>query len=186
VSTTSRAAPLTLSPLALPDLLSAGIEKMLQPYADRVAFVRDGILSCDVALVDPDLLQDRAVDPVGRPLVAVTRAPEDLPAKVADELGVMAVVSPGATARELLRVVEQVVEQAASGDVDGGAAERRLTAREAAIVTLICQGSSNSQIARALFLSPNSVKSYIRTAYRKMGVTSRSQAVLWGVHRGVG
>jgi DNA-binding CsgD family transcriptional regulator len=28
------------------------------------------------------------------------------------------------------------------------------------------------------------VKTYIRTAYRKMGVTTRSQAVLWGVRNG--
>ena len=28
------------------------------------------------------------------------------------------------------------------------------------------------------------MKSYIRTAYRKMGVSSRSQAVLWGVDHG--
>jgi DNA-binding NarL/FixJ family response regulator len=28
------------------------------------------------------------------------------------------------------------------------------------------------------------VKSYIRSAYRKMGVATRSQAVLWGVAHG--
>jgi hypothetical protein len=28
------------------------------------------------------------------------------------------------------------------------------------------------------------VKTYIRTAYRRIGVTSRTQAVLWGVDNG--
>ena len=35
-----------------------------------------------------------------------------------------------------------------------------------------------------MFLSINSVKTYIRSAYRKIGVTPRSQAVLWGVENG--
>jgi NarL family two-component system response regulator LiaR len=34
-------------------------------------------------------------------------------------------------------------------------------------------------------LSINSVKTYIRTAYAKMGVTRRSQAVLWGIQHGM-
>ena len=59
-----------------------------------------------------------------------------------------------------------------------------LTCREAEVVALITQGLSNAEIARRSYLSINSVKSYIRTAYRKMGVTTRSEAVLWGVGYG--
>ena len=32
-----------------------------------------------------------------------------------------------------------------------------------------------------MFTSINTVKTYIRTAYRKIGVDSRTRAVLWGV-----
>ena len=42
-----------------------------------------------------------------------------------------------------------------------------------------------ARIARQLGLSMNTVKSHIRTAYRAMGVTSRTQAVLWAVEHGV-
>lgn len=59
-----------------------------------------------------------------------------------------------------------------------------LTDREAEIVALITQGKSNAEIAAVVFLSINSVKSYIRSAYRKMGVSSRTQAVLWGIEHG--
>jgi DNA-binding NarL/FixJ family response regulator len=59
-----------------------------------------------------------------------------------------------------------------------------LTARESEILALITQGRSNAEIARLTFLSMNSVKSYIRSAYRKIGVKSRTQAVLWGVQHG--
>lgn len=62
--------------------------------------------------------------------------------------------------------------------------EEGLTPREAEIIALITQGLSNQEIAGKTCLSINSVKSYIRTSYRKMGVTSRTNAVLWGLDHG--
>ncbi|MEP7180165.1 MAG: response regulator transcription factor [Pseudonocardiales bacterium] len=59
-----------------------------------------------------------------------------------------------------------------------------LTDREAEILALITQGKSNAEVAALTFLSPNTVKSYIRTIYRKIDVASRTQAVLWGVKHG--
>ena len=59
-----------------------------------------------------------------------------------------------------------------------------LTERELDVLELITQGHTNDEIAKRLFLSINSVKSYIRTSYRKMGVTSRTNAVLWGLEHG--
>ena len=59
-----------------------------------------------------------------------------------------------------------------------------LTEREAEIMALITQGNSNAEIAALTYLSINSVKTHIRNAYRKVGVTSRTQAVLWGVDHG--
>ena len=56
-----------------------------------------------------------------------------------------------------------------------------LTAREAELICLVTAGLRNSEVAVAMFLSVNSVKSYIRSAYRKMGVTHRAEAVLWGI-----
>lgn len=61
-----------------------------------------------------------------------------------------------------------------------------LTARELEMLELITRGMSNEEIASSLYLSINSVKTYIRTAYRKIGVNRRPQAVLWGVHHGFG
>jgi NarL family two-component system response regulator LiaR len=59
-----------------------------------------------------------------------------------------------------------------------------LTPREAEIMALITQGLTNQEIAAQAYLSINTVKSYIRAAYRKVDVTSRSQAVLWGIENG--
>ena len=60
-----------------------------------------------------------------------------------------------------------------------------LTARERETLALIATGRSNDEIAQEMRISLNSVKSYIRSAYRKTGVQSRSQAVLWAVTHGV-
>jgi len=67
----------------------------------------------------------------------------------------------------------------ASSEVD------QLTVRERETLALIATGRSNDEIAREMRISLNSVKSYIRSAYRKTGVQSRSQAVLWAVTHGV-
>ena len=60
----------------------------------------------------------------------------------------------------------------------------RLTGRERDVLGLIARGYSNQEVATRSFLSINSVKTYIRTAYRKIGVTSRSQAVIWCLTHG--
>ena len=54
-----------------------------------------------------------------------------------------------------------------------------LTDREAEILALITPRKSNADVAALTYLSPNTVKSYIRTTYCKIDVASRTQAVLW-------
>jgi len=69
-----------------------------------------------------------------------------------------------------------------AGDWPGRAAG--LSPREAEILALITQGLTNQEIADRVYLSINSVKTYIRTAYRKINVQRRPQAVLWGIANG--
>lgn len=75
-------------------------------------------------------------------------------------------------------------EQEVPHQLDWPGREDGLSARESEIIAMVTSGSTNVAIADACFLSINSVKSYIRSAYRKMGVERRSQAVLWGVRHG--
>ena len=69
-----------------------------------------------------------------------------------------------------------------AGDWPGRSAG--LSPREAEILALITQGLTNQEIADRVYLSINSVKTYIRSAYRKIKVERRAQAVLWGVENG--
>ncbi len=60
-----------------------------------------------------------------------------------------------------------------------------LSLREAEVIALITQGYTNPEIADRIFVTVNSLKSYIRSAYRKMGVERRAQAVRWGISYGM-
>ena len=62
--------------------------------------------------------------------------------------------------------------------------EEGLTDRESEVLALITQGMSNAEVADLTYLSPNTIKTYIRSIYRKIEVESRTQAVLWGVEHG--
>lgn len=52
-----------------------------------------------------------------------------------------------------------------------------LTAREAEVMQLLGEGWSQREIAGRLFVSPNTVKTHVRSCYRKLGATSRDGAL---------
>ena len=60
-----------------------------------------------------------------------------------------------------------------------------LTERERDVLELITNGYSNAEISRMLYLSLNTIKTYVRTSYRKVGAETRSQAIVWGVRHGL-
>lgn len=62
--------------------------------------------------------------------------------------------------------------------------EEGITQRESEVLALIVQGLSNAEIASRTHLSINSVKTYIRSCYRRIGAENRTQAALWAVEHG--
>ena len=52
-----------------------------------------------------------------------------------------------------------------------------LSEREREVVTEISRGATNAEIARALYLSPHTVKEHTSSIYRKLGVRNRAAAV---------
>lgn len=54
-----------------------------------------------------------------------------------------------------------------------------LSARESEILTLVLRGKKRRDIAETLHLSENTVKTYTRTLYAKIGVASRDELYAW-------
>nr|WP_243845342.1 helix-turn-helix transcriptional regulator [Microbacterium halimionae] len=61
--------------------------------------------------------------------------------------------------------------------IPAAAARPKLTERELAVVRQLARSESVAEIAAALVVSPNTVKSQLRSIYRKLGVNSRAHAL---------
>lgn len=78
-------------------------------------------------------------------------------------------------------VTERVAMRASNGDGGLGV----LTPRELQVARLMSSGLRNRDIADKLCLSERTVKYHVTNIYSKLGVSSRSELVLWGVRHGL-
>jgi DNA-binding NarL/FixJ family response regulator len=110
-------------------------------------------------------------------------------AQLADALdaGARAYVLKEAPLQDLLRAIDTVlaggtyVDPVLAGSLTAaavaGARTVQLTARERDILRLIADGLTNEQVARQLYLSPETVRTHVRKAMRKLDADTRTQAV---------
>ncbi len=128
----------------------------------------------------------RLVDEEAIVVVVVTR---DLRSDLTDrarDAGADLFVSAHATAREIRSAVRDAADLPDGAGGPGGAGGvPRLSPRERDVLVRIASGLSNKEICEELFLSINSVKTHIRSAYRKIEVVSRAQAVRWCLSNGL-
>jgi DNA-binding CsgD family transcriptional regulator len=68
----------------------------------------------------------------------------------------------------------------------GMRARRRLTSREKEILGLAAEGMQTTQIANRLFVSTQTVRSHFKNIYPKLGVNSRTEAVIVALQQGMG
>jgi PAS domain S-box-containing protein len=61
-----------------------------------------------------------------------------------------------------------------------------LTPREREVLTLVCRGRSDPEIATELKLARNTVRNHVASLYQKLGVNRRSALVVWARERGIG
>lgn len=54
-----------------------------------------------------------------------------------------------------------------------------LTPRERDVLELICEGLPDKKIAARLNLALNTIRNHVATVYSKLGVHSRSEAIVW-------
>lgn len=60
-----------------------------------------------------------------------------------------------------------------------------LSSREIEVLRLVAQGEPNKRIARRIGITENTVKTYLRRAYRKLGCHTRSAATAAAVRQGL-
>ena len=182
---------------------------MLAPYADRIQVVEldssvPVIRNVDVTLydtfgkaqVDGDDINEVVANPCAGKVVIYTWNMHPVLVDEALTKGCAGYLDKGLTGEELVdflvRIGDGDVIVSPTLDVDDHEDPSSdigqwpgqsvgLSARESEVVALITQGYTNNDIASRSYLSINSVKSYIRSAYRKIGVERRSQAVRWGM-----
>jgi len=204
----TRKAPITVALVDDYDVVLVGVAHILEQYRDRVVIAEidaNTTLSepIDIALYDafaqPESDQDQIrvlIDnPRARRVVVYTWNFHPDLVQGARRLGVHGYLSKTLPARDLVAALEAVHagelvvseppgRARSTSGLDWPGRGEGLTDRESEILALITQGKSNADVAALTFLSPNTVKSYIRTIYRKIDVASRTQAVLWGVGNG--
>jgi LuxR family maltose regulon positive regulatory protein len=61
--------------------------------------------------------------------------------------------------------------------LDGGTLPEELSERELTVLRLLAGDLSEREIAAELYLSFNTVHSHVKSIYRKLGVSSRAEAV---------
>ena len=196
------------------DVIVQGVAALLGPHPDLVRVVDCSTKGgpqepVDVALLDCFALPDHGAEMIR--LAAVHRnvgkvavytwasTPELIDA--AFGFGASGYLTKGLSGRELAEALTAVHKGelvVLTGDrrpgtraVGAAAVARRwpgqdagLTERESEVLALITQGQRTADIASALFLSVNSIKTHTRNVFRKIGVSTRTEAALWGVDHG--
>lgn len=191
-------------------VIAQGLKSMLAPFEDRVALVEEEVETpgegpIDLTLIDTCIsasmqrLDETVFSAVAGQVVAYSWNMH--PRLVEDALsrGYRGYLSKELVGKDLVKVLERIDkgEVVVSPDPHVGHAttlnhgatwpgrDDGLSRRESDMIVMIVDGYTNNEIAEGLYIGINSVKSYIRTAYRKIQVERRSQAVRWGLENGM-
>jgi DNA-binding NarL/FixJ family response regulator len=183
-------------------VVALGLRAMLEQAQAPFDIVAEGPPGAqpDLVLYDVINLNDNLGDDLDHLLrhsistvIAVNRTLKPELGTRAREKGVEWAITLDITDEELVQVITDAV--AGTLDSEDNVAqvwdvkdylgrEAGLSPRESSVLQLVVMGRSNQEIAQELYLSINSVKTYIRSTYRKIEASTRSQAIFWAVRQG--
>ncbi|WP_406294501.1 LuxR C-terminal-related transcriptional regulator [Embleya sp. NBC_00888] len=166
---------------AVPVLAGRGVAAVLYGALRRPSDFGDGILTsaCDAARdAGHEIAVAREVEQrMARAAELPGWAALEIRLAHADLLALAGVASDPGLGERLREVCGRLARTAASAS--GGAARGvRLTPRETDVLAQVAVGRTNAEVARALVLGPETVKSYLRSAMRKLGAHNRVEAVV--------
>jgi two-component system NarL family response regulator len=155
----------------------------LDDELEVVAEASDGQQAVDLAEeVQPDVvLMD-----VRMPVLGGIRATQTISRTVPSARVVMltvhlaaegsAVIHPNLT-RQFIEEIRQLTR--------GEQSVSTLSAREVEVLQMIAYGSTNREVAEALHISPQTVKTYLERIFTKLGVSDRTRAVAVALKHGI-
>jgi DNA-binding NarL/FixJ family response regulator len=165
-------------------------------------------VGADVVLVDPDQLLDEGglrsvVEVCGSiPCVAFSHRDDERSLFAALRAGVRGYALKSTTAQDLVDVLDAVARGRVAVDPalasrallvaahqDTGrlwvGVGRELTERESQVLLLLVEGCTNREVAEALHLGEETVRTHLRSLYRKLGVRDRAEAVAHAFRTGL-
>jgi DNA-binding NarL/FixJ family response regulator len=181
------------------EIILRGLESMLRPFRDSIEVVELDI-ECnpgqfvEVALFDPyghpqlglDRIRELADDPhVGAVIVYSWSFAADH-VDAARAAGARGVLAKSMTADDLVDAIRLVADDQEVVSTSFGRAVRQpwpghdfgLTLRESEVAAFLAQGLRNRDIAAALWVSENTVKTHLKSIFQKMSVRSRAEAIV--------
>lgn len=176
------------------EIVARGIAAILSEHPERISLMQlpsimSPVKGLDVLVYDLTLAQgagdghlSRLVERLGGRVIGLVNVGSGMLAEQAGAAGVAGCLTLESTAAEVMTGLGRA---AAGLPLPGLSRVGLLSAREREIMTLVFEGLGNAEIADRLAISTNTLKSHIRTAYKKMGVRSRAQAVAWCALYGV-
>lgn len=188
------------------ELVALGLETMLDPHGlfvvEHVDLDGGEINDTDVALIDAfdggEGSLDRMLHAVDNPAVGTVvlysfTVTEPLVewARTVGLGGVISKATSGAALAALLldAAAGRFVHALHNNDsVDGRLLPlvKDLSLREAEVLALLAIGRTNAEIAEQLFLSVETVKTYVSRVFTKIEVRNRTEAALWAAKAGLG
>ena len=161
-----------------------------------------------IAVIDLDRAGSAALIPLRDPnsstrIIVLTSTPDSDACSQAIQRGVLGIVSKQQAPEVLIKAIERVhageawVNRAkiagVLGELRASAAARAqpaagrpetLMPRERQIITLVGQGFRNSEIATSILVSEATVRNCLGSIFKKIGVTSRVQLMLYAIREG--
>jgi DNA-binding NarL/FixJ family response regulator len=182
------------------ELVVEGVAQMLSRHGDRIEVVEQILIgdpverTVDVALYDT-YGRIGVVGPALEALIAEPRVRHvamfslDLgPTAIAEgrAAGATGFISKALPALAIVDAIERVARgedvvvtspsRTPSADLDWPGRDDGLTERESQVIVLAAEGLTNREIGLALYLSPETIKGYLRQAYRKLDLHHRVDA----------
>jgi DNA-binding NarL/FixJ family response regulator len=158
--------------LVAADVPHARLEIVLRMHHPRVAIVNFG------SMQSPAEVRELAGQHPETRLLVLANRPSEVESAQLLAFGAFACLSKGTQARDILNAVHLAargIRLASRATPGASAGAALLTARESEVLVELQHRRSNAQIAAALHISIETVRTHARSIYRKLGVSSRRE-----------